>query len=136
MKLLVLLLNFAFLIGSPLVVQAADEPVKSPSGLILPVDAEAIIKQKADVVPLDVRSAKDFGETHLANAKNVDIRLPDASEHLAKLDKSKTYVVHCTKGLKRTTEAIDALKNLGFTNVFGIEGGINAWIKDGKPVVK
>lgn len=114
---------------------AADDP-KPSLGLISAVEAEKLIQRNKDAVPLDVRAEKDFSEGHLANAKNIDPRQPDAAEKFAKLDKSKTYVVHCTKGLKRTTEAIDTLKSLGFTHIVGIEGGINAWVKDGKPVVK
>jgi rhodanese-related sulfurtransferase len=72
----------------------------------------------------------------LAHSINVDSRATDFRDQLAKLDRSKTYVVHCVRGLKRTTESVSLLGQLGFTNVLALEGGYEAWVKAGKPVEK
>ena len=114
---------------------AADPPATKAHALN-PVQLDQLIAERKDVVPLDVRNARDHHEGHLKNSINLDSRAADFKGELAKLDKSKTYVVYCVRGLKRTDEGVAALNELGFEHVLALEGGYNAWLKEGKPVEK
>jgi rhodanese-related sulfurtransferase len=65
----------------------------------------------------------------------LDFRAPDFAEKVAKLDKSKTYLVHCAAG-GRSARACTKMEGLGFKNVVNLEGGLGAWKDAGKPVQK
>jgi phage shock protein E len=107
----------------------------SPARPYVNIDAnqfEALSKQPNAVI-LDVRSPGEYADGHLKNAVNLDVNSPDFDERAARLDKSKVYVVHCRSG-GRSAWACDELSGKGFTNVYNLDGGINAWIAAGKPV--
>ncbi|MFZ4819165.1 MAG: rhodanese-like domain-containing protein, partial [Limisphaerales bacterium] len=113
---------------------AADAVAKPRT--VTPEQLEQLAGKKKDLVILDVRTAAERAGGQLAHSINVDSRATDFRDQLAKLDRSKTYVVHCVRGLKRTTESVSLLGQLGFTNVLALEGGYEAWVKAGKPVEK
>ncbi len=113
---------------------AADAVAKTRT--VTPAQLEQLAGEKKDLVILDVRTAAERAGGKLASSINVDSRASDFRDRLAKLDRSKTYVVHCVRGLKRTTDSVGLLGQLGFTNVISLEGGYEAWVKAGKPVEK
>jgi rhodanese-related sulfurtransferase len=76
---------------------------------------------------------RGFEAGHIPGAVNLDINGPDFQERAAKLDKSKTYLVHCAAG-GRSARACNAMDKLSFTNLVNLEPGFNAWKKAGKPV--
>ena len=87
-----------------------------------------------DVVLLDVRTAKEFGEGHLQNALNIDVT-QDGFVEKAKpvLPADKTIAVYCRSG-KRSALAAGALTKEGY-KVVNLKGGIIAWKEAGMPVV-
>jgi len=95
---------------------------------------EKLWQAKTNVV-LDVRTEKEFAAGHIPGAKNLDINSADFDEKLAKLDKSKTYLVHCAAG-GRSARAGDKMKRLGFPSVTDLPSGFRGWEKAGKPVEK
>ncbi|MFI5380125.1 MAG: rhodanese-like domain-containing protein [Tepidisphaerales bacterium] len=95
---------------------------------------EALARQPNTVI-LDVRSAGEYADGHLAGAVNIDVNSPDFEERVAKLDKSKVYVVHCRSG-GRSARACGELTGKGFGTLYNLDGGINAWLAAGKPVEK
>lgn len=101
------------------------------------VDAEQAAKliQEGKVAVLDVRTADEFKEGHVDGAANIDILEPGFADKLAKLDKSKPLLVHCQAG-GRSTRALPTLEKLGFQQVYHLDGGMNDWVKAGKPVKK
>jgi phage shock protein E len=101
------------------------------------VSVEEFDKLRADksAVVLDVRTKKEFEAGHIPGAMNLDINAPDFHEKIAKLDKSKTYLVHCAAGV-RSAKACNAMDKLSFTNLVNLDAGLNAWQKAGKPVEK
>lgn len=101
------------------------------------VDAEAAAKLVAEgkVTVLDVRSPDEFTEGHIKGAKNVNIMDKDFEKQLQAVDKTKPVLVHCQAG-GRSTRSLPTLEKLGFTEVYHLDGGLNAWEKAGKPVAK
>ncbi|WP_445712613.1 rhodanese-like domain-containing protein [Flavobacterium sp.] len=82
---------------------------------------------------IDVRTAEEFNSGHLANAKNIDIKLDDFEQKIAALDKTKPVMVYCKSG-GRSGRAATKLKELGFTTIVDLDGGITDWKAEGKPV--
>ncbi len=97
--------------------------------------AAKLLKKDDKVVVIDVRTPGEFAEGHIADARNIDFNSPDFAAELGKLDRSKTYLVHCAAG-GRSTRSLAAFKKLGFQSVVHLDGGFSGWAKAGKPVKK
>jgi rhodanese-related sulfurtransferase len=94
--------------------------------------------RKADTnstVVLDVRTKKEYREGHIPGSVMIDFNADDFEQQVAKLDKDKTYLVHCAAG-GRSSRACKKMEQLGFKKLYNLEGGMGAWEKAGKPVKK
>ena len=92
-------------------------------------------KDNAGFVVLDVRTAGEVKEVRSPNAVNIDIRSNEFAAKAAKLDKERTYLVHCRSGARSQT-ALKALQKLGFLKLYHLDGGMMAWEKEGLQVDK
>lgn len=88
---------------------------------------------EADVVVLDVRTPEEFAEGHLANAINIDFQSGNFANEISKLDKGTTYAVYCRSG-NRSGQAVKVLADLGFTDLYDMDGGVIDWAAAGKPL--
>ncbi len=93
------------------------------------------LQQTPGAVLLDVRTAEEYEDGHLAQARNVDYKRDDFRRQVGKLDKSKPYFVYCKAGV-RSEKAADIMKELGFRQVYTLEGGIDEWEDEDLPVEK
>jgi rhodanese-related sulfurtransferase len=100
-----------------------------------PVSFRQTLQKTPGAVLLDVRTAEEYGEGHLAQARNVDYKRDDFRQQVGKLDKSKPYFVYCKAGV-RSEKAADIMKELGFRQVYTLEGGIDEWEDEELPVEK
>lgn len=83
---------------------------------------------------IDVRTPAEYAAGHLQGATNIDVEGGAFSQGIAGLDKSNTYAVYCRSG-NRSKTATQQMADAGFTHVVELDGGINAWIAAGQPVV-
>ncbi len=95
---------------------------------------EKLWQAKTNVV-LDVRTEKEFTAGHIPGATNLNLNSADFDEKLAKLDKTKTYLVHCAAG-GRSARASEKMKRAGFQSVTDLPAGFRGWETAGKPVEK
>jgi thioredoxin len=84
---------------------------------------------------IDVRTPQEFVKYHIRSAKNIDFQSPDFKKEIEKLDKTKPVLIYCLSG-KRSNTALNLFREAGFTTVYELDGGINAWSKLGKPLVE
>jgi len=84
---------------------------------------------------IDVRTPQEFAKYHIPSAKNIDFRTPDFKKEIEKLDRTKPVLIYCLSGA-RSKEALNVLREAGFTTVYELDNGINAWSKAGKPLVE
>lgn len=84
---------------------------------------------------LDVRTQDEYNRGHLANAVMIDFYKDDFKSQVMKLDKSKPVFVYCAAG-GRSSSAGKILTDLGFKQVYDLQGGLNAWSAARKPVEK
>jgi rhodanese-related sulfurtransferase len=75
---------------------------------------------------VDLRTQEEYGVSHLKNAQNICVTDTDFKEKVADLDKNKPVYVYCKKG-GRSARAAKILKELGFTKIFDLQGGITNW---------
>ncbi len=79
---------------------------------------------EGDYVLLDVRQPGEYELGHLPGAKLIP--LPQLADSLKELDAAKPIIVYCAVG-GRSRMATQLLTNLGFKDVFHLQGGIQAW---------
>lgn len=107
----------------------------SAGGTRLNASKATLLINREDALVIDVRDTGDFIEGHLPGARNV----PAASleQKMAELvaDKDRPVIVTCATGA-RTVNACKKLKAAGYTRVHELEGGLQAWMSAGLPVIK
>jgi len=96
---------------------------------------DSATKKDDKVVVLDIRTPEEYKGGHIAGAVNIDFKEKDFSERVTKLDKSKTYIVHCQSG-GRSTKSLETFKKLGFRSIVHLDDGFGSWQKAGLPVEK
>ena len=84
---------------------------------------------------LDVRTREEYAAGHIPGAVNIDVNAPDFQEKISKLDKNKTYLVHCAAGV-RSARACDRMSRLDFSKLYNLGGGFRAWEKAGNKAEK
>lgn len=101
----------------------------------LTVEEYAKAIEDTGIVRLDVRTAEEYADGHIANTINIDV-LKDDFEKKAKatLPKDKVIAVNCRSG-KRSKNAARILVKNGF-KVIELDAGYNDWLAKGMPVTK
>lgn len=90
--------------------------------------------QAAGTQVLDVRTAGEFQRGHIKNAQHADwINRAQFEERVQHMDKSKPVYIYCLVG-SRSSKAAAWMSDNGFTNVIELQGGINSWKMNNKPV--
>lgn len=79
---------------------------------------------------VDVRTPEEYGASHLKNAQNICVTEDDFEEKVKGLDRSKPVYVYCKKG-GRSAKAAKILAEMGFTEIYDLQGGITAWDEEG-----
>ncbi len=97
------------------------------------VFSENITKNEGQVI--DVRTSKEYNSGHIQDAVNIHLYDKDFKNRVAKLDKDKPVYVYCKLG-GRSADAVVIMKEKGFTNIIELDGGIDAWVDTGNPIVK
>ena len=92
---------------------------------------QSLTIENAQVV--DARTASEYATGKIPNAINIDVLEDDFSTKVAQLDKTKPILVYCKSGV-RSAKATAILKELGFTTIYELEGGITSWNTQGKPI--
>ena len=85
-------------------------------------------------VLVDVRTHDEYNSGYIENSLNIDYLSNDFSENLEKLDKNIPIVLYCRSG-KRSSLSANKLSELGFKEIYNLEGGILEWIELGNSVV-
>ena len=99
-----------------------------------PVEFSEVIAQPG-VIILDVRTPEEFNAGHIANAININVADSNFSSEVSKLDKNATVAVYC-RSANRSAVATKEMAELGFTDMYDMQGGIIDWEAAGGPVVQ
>jgi len=105
---------------------------------ITPLQADHLIKankDNANFVILDVRTPSEYVQGYIKNAVNLDYNSPDFKALVNSLDKNKTYLVYCRTGV-RSAAASQMMSELGFKDIYNMNGGITDWQAAGLPIEK
>lgn len=131
MKQLLFILSVTALLG----VTSCKESNTNAINKTIPIAEYEQKLTNADIQLIDVRSTEEFNGGHLKNARNIDVNAGDFDEQVNTLKKDKPVLVYCLSG-GRSADAAAKLKDMGFKEVYNMQGGIVAWNAQGKPLEK
>ena len=100
--------------------------IKGDIELISPQQVYDAIYKDPSIQLVDVRTPEAYKGNHLKGAQNICVTSDDFKEKVKILDKNKPVYVYCYKG-GRSAEAAIQLKDLGFTKIYDMDGGILLW---------
>lgn len=91
---------------------------------------EDLVASDREVTVVDVREADEFEAGHVPGAKLIPRGLLELRSQEELPDKDARIVVHCALG-GRGALAAKTLREMGYTNVANMEGGMKAWGEKG-----
>ena len=102
------------------------------SKLVAPKDLFALMQAGTEPMIVDVRSADEFADLRLGEVGNLPVT---ESERFARtLDRTQPVVMVCNSAY-RSSMAVGLAERLGFADVGSLDGGLDAWVESGLPVV-
>lgn len=104
------------LIVCVLLLTACDSGYKT----ITEKDAVALMENNAIVI--DVRTGEEYASGYIDGAINIPV------ENISSIDypKDTTIILYCASGM-RSSNAAQTLVDLGYTNVYNLDGGLINW---------
>lgn len=95
------------------------------------VQTVAAIKDRDDVIVIDVREQWEYDEGHIPNVTHIP--MDEISSRLSEIPTDKEVVVTCRSG-NRSGQVADFLRQQGYTNIHNMTGEILDWQAAGLPV--
>lgn len=99
---------------------------------LAPKEFAAKYQATKDAQLIDVRTPKEFEDERIENFTNIDWNGSDFESKVSKLDKSKPVFLHCRSG-GRSAKAAAKLQDMGFTEIYDMDGGMLQWNEEGLP---
>ncbi len=95
-------------------------------------ELESKISNNQNIILLDTRSKEEYKVSHLKKAVWVGYKSFEKSR-VEKFDKNAEIIIYCSVGV-RSEKIGEELKNLGFTDIKNLYGGIFLWTNKGLPL--
>jgi len=96
---------------------------------------QAVRLMNQGALVLDLRTRQSFDAGHIGDARNVPVAELESQADSLKKWRDKNVIAYDDSGAGGAG-AVRTLTKLGFTKVFNLEGGLNAWVKDNLPLTK
>lgn len=100
--------------------------------VITPADFK---EKSANQTIVDIRTPQEFAEGYIEGAININLFDKNFLDQMAQFDKSKPIFIYCRSG-NRTSSASKKLSELGFQQVYDLQGGIINWSRNNQPITK
>lgn len=84
---------------------------------------------------IDIRTPREFTQGRIEGAININYYDRDFLEQILKFDTSKPIFIYCRSG-SRTYGAVKKISNLGFIQVYELNGGIINWHRNKLKIIK
>lgn len=103
--------------------------------VIAPAEVAALAQREPRLLLLDVRTPGEYETVHIGGAYNVP--LDTLGEHSREIRAAgqDPLVLVCQSG-QRARKAEEALRSAGLANLHVLDGGMNAWVAAGLPIVQ
>ena len=84
---------------------------------------------------IDVRTPQEFNEGHIDGAVNINFFDKTFLDQMAKYGKKEPLFIYCKSG-NRSGQAAKKIADLGYKQIYDLEGGILNWVKSNNETVK
>jgi phage shock protein E len=84
---------------------------------------------------IDIRTPGEYRSGYIKGAKNINLFSKSFLDEIAKFDKNEPIYIYCRSG-NRTSSASKKISNLGFKQVYDLNGGIKNWTGSNNEIVK
>ena len=112
--------------------QEAEEAAMESLPEITPLELKAKLDAKEDIFVLDVREPQEYDIAKIPGTTLIP--LGELPRRVGELDSTADIVIHCRSGV-RSAKAQHILKDMGFSRVTNLSGGILQWSDDVDPTV-
>ncbi len=123
---------FTLIFASVFAIACSSNNINSQTGVL----STAVFQQKMNqpnIQILDVRTAEEYQSGHIKNALQANwLDKTQFADRIQHLDKAIPVLVYCASGV-RSGQAMKAMAQQGFKEVYNMEGGMSAWKVEGKP---
>jgi len=96
---------------------------------------QAVRLMNQGALVIDLRSKELYDAGHIVDARNVPAAELESQADALKKWRDKSVITYCDSGANGAGAARSLMK-LGFTKVFNLQGGLNAWVKDNLPLAR
>lgn len=97
------------------------------------VQTVAAVKDRDDVIVIDVREQWEYDEGHIPGVTLIP--MAEVPNRLSEIPTDKEVIVTCRSG-NRSNQVATFLREQGYTNIHNMQGGILDWQAAGLPVDK
>lgn len=104
----------------------SEEGQKAKYEVLSIADFKAKLAANNDIQLLDVRTSDECAGGIIEGANTLDYFNESFKDELAKLDKTEPLMLYCRSG-NRSGKASKIAIDLGFQEIYDLEGGYNAW---------
>jgi len=98
---------------------------------IVVAEARKLMESRKDLLLIDVRAPQEFAQGFIAGSQNIPFI--DIMEGRHTLPKNKPLLLICSIG-GRSFAAVQILQEKGYTEVFNLDGGLQAWRRASLPL--
>jgi rhodanese-related sulfurtransferase len=98
---------------------------------IVVAEAKKLMASRKDLLLIDIRSPQEFGQGFIAGSQNIPFI--DIMEGRHALPKDKPLLLICSIG-GRSFAAVQLLQEKGYTEVYNLDGGLQAWSRASQPL--
>lgn len=104
---------------------------------VSPADAKRALASPNSSRPLlvDVRTSGEWKQGRIAGARHADISSGDFDTKVGAIPRGANILLYCQSGA-RSRLAMSRMRELGFTSVKHVSGGMGSWRSAGFPVAK
>lgn len=89
-----------------------------------------LLKDKKDIMLIDVRSQLEYKQQHIPTAQNIPSDRIESADFMTY--PAKAIITVCQKGGGRSKKAANFIRNFRNTGVYFLEGGTTGWFEDQK----
>jgi rhodanese-related sulfurtransferase len=99
------------------------------------VDVKEMMDSGKEIVLLDARSSKEWGESEVKLPGSIRIQITEIDNYLKKIPQNVPVITYCTcRHEKLSIRMTEILIENGFENARFLLGGFDAWMSAGYPL--
>ncbi len=94
-----------------------------------------LMQEKKDAIILDIRTDEEVAAGFIEGKTQIDFYDAAFKDKVSAFDRNTPIMLYC-RSAGRSTQALGMMTEMGFKEVYNLEGGFEAWKAAGKTVTK